>query len=212
MFFDSIVSSLNFLTLHKFSNFTRNPVKVAVIDFHDSFTFNLVHYLEEAGAEVIVMKDGSVSNEQLRDVDRIILSPGPGLPAQKINLLTVIDDFHESKPILGVCLGMQGIAAYFGNKLYNLDTVIHGQSSEMVVNSNSPLFRGLPAAFQVARYHSWAVTVSDDSDLKVDGVTDEGIVMSFYHKKYPVYGVQFHPESILTEHGKDIIVNFLKNQ
>ena len=187
-------------------------MKVAVIDFHDSFTFNLVHYLEEAGAEVVVMKDGSVSNEQLRNVDRIILSPGPGLPAQKTNLLSVIDEFHASKPMLGVCLGMQGIAAYFGNKLYNLDTVAHGQSSEMFIQSNSPLFKGLPETFQVARYHSWAVTISDDSDLKVDGVTDEGVVMSFYHKKYPVYGVQFHPESILTEHGKDIIVNFLKNQ
>lgn len=198
--------------MHKFSNFTRNPVKVAVIDFHDSFTFNLVHYLEEAGAEVIVIKDGNVSNEQLLEVDRIILSPGPGLPTQKKNLLSVVADFHTSKPILGVCLGMQGIAEFFGNKLYNLDNVTHGQSSEMYVKSNSPLFRGLPLAFQVARYHSWAVTVSDDSDLTVDGVTDEGIVMSFYHKKYPLYGVQFHPESILTEHGKDIIVNFLRNQ
>ncbi len=187
-------------------------MKVAVIDFHDSFTFNLVHYLEEAGAEVIVIKDGNVSNEQLLEVDRIILSPGPGLPAQKKNLLSVVADFHTLKPILGVCLGMQGIAEFFGNKLYNLDSVTHGQSSEMIVKPSSPLFFGLPAAFQVARYHSWAVKIADDSDLTVDGVTDEGVVMSFYHKKYPVYGVQFHPESILTEHGKDIIVNFLQNK
>lgn len=195
--------------MHKFSNFTRIQVKVTVIDFHDSFTFNLVHYLEAIGAEVIVMKDGALNQVELNVSDKIILSPGPGLPEEKQSLYRILDAFHKTKPILGVCLGMQGIASFFGAKLYNLPNVCHGFSSEIQICGNSPLYNGMPNVFSVARYHSWAVEIEGETNLIVDAVTKDGLVMSFHHNELPVFGVQYHPESILSEYGKKILENFL---
>ena len=195
--------------MHKFSNFTRIQVKVTVIDFHDSFTFNLVHYLEAIGAEVIVMKDGALNQVELNVSDKIILSPGPGLPEEKQNLYTTLEAFHQTKPILGVCLGMQGIASFFGAKLYNLPNVCHGFSSEIQIFGDSPLYNDVPSPLSVARYHSWAVDLAEDTNLTVDAVTSDGIIMSFHHIELPIFGVQYHPESILTQYGKKILENFL---
>lgn len=184
-------------------------MRVAVIDFHDSFTFNLVHYLENEGAEVNVFTDGGVDLSKLYLFDRIVLSPGPGLPKETKQLVEVIDHFYRLKPMLGVCLGMQGIAEYFGGTLVNLPVCYHGFSSVVNVLNPSPIFKGLPVSFNVARYHSWAVKEENNASFVIDARTEDGILMSIRHREFPVFGLQFHPESILTDFGKEIIHNFI---
>ena len=186
--------------------------KVIVIDNYDSFTYNLVHYIEGIlGNEVTVRRNDQIQLEDLKEFDYIVLSPGPGLPADAGLLEPIIQRYYASKKILGVCLGMQAIAEVFGGKLINLETPFHGVSSEIFIDIKDKLYRGIPKHFLVGRYHSWAISSkSPPKDFIITSTTSDGTIMSFTHINFPVFGVQFHPESILTEYGKEIIANFLE--
>ena len=182
--------------------------KVAIVDNYDSFTYNLVHYLEELGAEVTVMLNDQIIDDVLDQADGILLSPGPGLPQQAGDLMRVLEKYTPSKPMLGVCLGMQALGAYFGAELVNLKTVFHGVASTINVLHPSPLFDGLAKTIEVGRYHSWVVKNCPDMWC-ISSKDSAGNNMSFQHNDLPLYGVQFHPESILTPDGKQILNNWL---
>ncbi|WP_396151126.1 anthranilate synthase component II [Flavobacterium sp.] len=186
--------------------------KVVIIDNYDSFTYNLVHYLEDLNCQVTVYRNDEFELKELEKFDKILLSPGPGLPSDAGLLKQVITTYSNSKSILGVCLGLQAIAEIFGGKLLNLNKVHHGKSSEITIVSEDELFNGLPKNIQVGRYHSWVM----DPDLipevlEVTSVDEEQQIMSIKHKHLDVKGVQFHPESILTPFGKEILTNWVEN-
>lgn len=186
-------------------------MKILVFDNYDSFTYNLVQYLEKTGnAGVDVFRNDKISLEAINAYDKILLSPGPGLPSEAGILLEVIKRYAPAKSILGVCLGQQAIGEVFGGKLVNLESVYHGVATEMEVVKEDILFKGLPKKFKAGRYHSWVVDEKKfPNDLEITCVDERGYVMGLRHKKYDVRGVQFHPESILTEHGLEIIRNWL---
>ena len=186
--------------------------KVLVLDNYDSFTYNLVHYIEALNFEVDVFRNDEISIEAVDAYNIIILSPGPGLPKDAGILLEVIKTYAPTKKILGVCLGMQAIAEVFGGKLENLTHVFHGVASQLtVLDKSDKLFETLPTQFEIGRYHSWVVSQNNfPSELKITAVEENKQIMALRHTKYNLYGVQFHPESILTEYGKEIIANFLK--
>lgn len=186
--------------------------KVLVLDNYDSFTYNLVHYIEALNFEVDVFRNDEISIEAVGAYNIIILSPGPGLPKDAGILLDVIKTYAPTKKILGVCLGMQAIAEVFGGKLENLSHVFHGVASQLsVLDISDQLFKNLPPQFEVGRYHSWVVAQNNfPSELKITAVEENHQIMALRHNTYNLYGVQFHPESILTQHGKAIIANFLK--
>jgi anthranilate synthase component 2 len=186
--------------------------QILIIDNYDSFTYNLVHYVEAiSSSRVTVFRNDEISLEAIDQYDTIILSPGPGLPADAGIIHEVIRAYGPTKKILGVCLGMQAIGEVYGGQLTNLEEVFHGVATPIeVLDKTDPLFLNLPTSFNVGRYHSWVI--SKDNFPEVLSITSEeehGQIMSLKHKDYNVYGVQFHPESILTEHGKTIIKNFL---
>ena len=184
--------------------------KVLVIDNYDSFTYNLVHYLEDLDCEVTVIYTVAISIEEVGLFDKILLSPGPGIPDEAGILKTVIARYAPYKSIFGVCLGMQAIAEVFGGRLINLNKLFHGVATEVaIVGEDSFLFEGLPSHFEVGRYHSWAVARPLPDDLIVTSVDEEGLVMSLRHKNYDVRGVQYHPESVLTSLGKQILSNWV---
>ncbi len=184
--------------------------KVLVIDNYDSFTYNLVHYLEDLDCEVTVKYNDAISIEEVGLFDKILLSPGPGIPDEAGILKTVIARYAPYKSIFGVCLGMQAIAEVFGGRLINLNKLFHGVATEVaIVGEDSFLFEGLPSHFEVGRYHSWAVARPLPDDLIVTSVDEEGLVMSLRHKNYDVRGVQYHPESVLTSLGKQILSNWV---
>lgn len=186
--------------------------KVLVLDNYDSFTYNLVHYIEAIlGDDVAVFRNNEITIAQVADYSTIILSPGPGLPKDAGILLELIKEYAPTKKILGVCLGMQAIAEAFGGGLENLNQVFHGIATKInVLDKNDKLFLNLPSQFNVGRYHSWVVSKNQfPSSLIITSVDDDNQIMSVRHKNYNVYGVQFHPESILSEHGKKILTNFL---
>lgn len=184
-------------------------MKVLLVDFYDSFTYNLSHYLEALGAEVIVLKNDKINLGELPDFDRLVFSPGPGLPSEKLNFYPLLDRFVGEKKILGVCLGMQGIAEYLGSELYNMDQVRHGISELIEVDVNSVLFKNCQKRLSVGLYHSWAVKKIEGTGLKVTATSNDKTIMAFENSEKGIYGVQFHPESILTENGKKILFNFL---
>ena len=184
-------------------------MKVLLIDNFDSFTFNLFHYLEAEGAEVTVLRNDEIEMESVPKFDKIVFSPGPGLPAQAGKMMEVIGNFHTLIPMLGVCLGMQALGEFFGGSLYNLSEVKHGKSERCELITESKLFAKIPTSFQVGLYHSWAVDIDHASSLKALAYSENQVLMSFEHVVFPLFGVQFHPESILTEHGKQLIRNFL---
>lgn len=190
--------------------------KVLVIDNYDSFTYNLVHILRELGLdnELEVHRNDKISVDYVDGFEKILLSPGPGLPKDAGIMPEVIKRYASSKSILGVCLGHQGIAESFGGKLFNLPTVFHGVATETkLTREQDMLFNGLPDHFNVCRYHSWAVTPGGlPESLKVTAVDDEGNIMAIKHAEYKVRGVQFHPESIMTEHGIQMMDNWIKEQ
>lgn len=184
--------------------------KVLVIDNYDSFTYNLVHYLEDLDCEVTVKYNDAISIEEVGLFDKILLSPGPGIPDEAGILKTVIARYAPYKSIFGVCLGMQAIAEVFGGRLINLNKLFHGVATEVaIVGEDSFLFEGLPSHFEVGRYHSWAVARPLPDDLIVTSVDEQGLVMSLRHKNYDVRGVQYHPESVLTSLGKQILSNWV---
>ncbi len=195
----------------------RYDMKILVFDNYDSFTYNLVHLVQQITHEPVdVFRNDMIKLEKVKDYDKIILSPGPGIPVEAGLLLPLIKEYASSKSILGVCLGHQAIGEAFGGKLVNLETVYHGVATGVEVGSResgvrSPLFQGLPDRIDVGRYHSWIL--SDEGfpeDLEVTARDDNNYIMALQHKNYDVQGVQFHPESVLTTDGEKIMRNWLK--
>ncbi len=186
-------------------------IKIALIDHNDSFTFNIVDLLHKIGGNkttVISYKDLIVKN--LVEFDKIILSPGPCLPNDYPKTLEIIRAFYKTKPILGICLGHQIICAYFGATLYNLKEVVHGINKKMYVLEKEVVFKNIPNLTEVGLYHSWAVSTKNlPEEIKILAVTQDKIIMSIKHVEYPIYGIQFHPESFLTTCGKIILNNFI---
>lgn len=185
-------------------------MKTVIIDNYDSFTFNLAHLLKELGAEVDVVRNDQFELPALEQYDKIVLSPGPGIPSEAGLLLDVIRAYAGRKPILGVCLGHQAIGEVFGAKLENLAEVYHGVATDCEHFSNDPIFNGMPRHFEVGRYHSWVVSKDGLPDcLEVTATSPDGNIMALRHKRYPVHGIQFHPESVLTHLGRQIVGNWL---
>ena len=185
---------------------------ILVIDNYDSFTFNLVHLLNETGNEATVWRNDKFDLAEVDAFDKILLSPGPGIPSEAGLLQQVIKTYSPTKSILGICLGMQAIAEVFGGSIYNLSKPVHGRATTInVLDPEEDLFYNCPAEFKVGRYHSWAVNSQHlPSALKVTAADSAGVIMALSHTGLNVRGVQFHPESILTEHGKLLIENWLK--
>lgn len=185
-------------------------MKTVIIDNYDSFTFNLAHLLKELGAEVGVVRNDQFELPALERYDKIVLSPGPGIPSEAGLLLDVIRAYAGRKPMLGVCLGHQAIGEVFGAKLENLAEVYHGVATDCEHFSNDPIFNGMPRHFEVGRYHSWVVSKDGLPDcLEVTAASPDGNIMALRHKRYPVHGIQFHPESVLTPLGRQIVGNWL---
>ena len=186
--------------------------KVLVIDNYDSFTYNLVHYLEELGAQVTVKRNDQLELEEVAPFEKIVLSPGPGIPDEAGLLKEIIATYAPDKSIFGVCLGQQAIAEVFGGRLINLDEVYHGIATDVKLAKEDVLFYGLPEEFPVGRYHSWVVDPKLPDSLVGTSYDAQGQLMSLRHTTYDVRAVQFHPESILTPHGKKILENWLNNE
>ena len=187
-------------------------MKIVIIDNYDSFTYNLSHLVKELGAEVTVLRNDCFQLADLEAYDKILLSPGPGIPQEAGLLLEVIRTYAGKKPILGVCLGEQAIGEVFGGKLTNLSEVYHGIQSPIRITAPDYLFEGLPEEILVGRYHSWVVDQKGFPDvLEVTAVSQEGYIMAIRHKNFDVRGIQFHPESVLTPDGKRIISNWLNH-
>lgn len=186
--------------------------KILLIDNYDSFTFNLVHYLESlTDLEIVVVRNDEIDFSKLQEYDSVVISPGPGLPKQAGLLMEFLAAFADKKKILGICLGQQAIAEHFGMKLKNLDEVVHGQAKTIQVLNHSGLFRDIPNKIKVGRYHSWVIdSESISKDFEVSSVDEQGNIMSIQHKTLPIAAVQFHPESILTEYGRDLLENWLR--
>jgi anthranilate synthase component 2 len=188
-------------------------MRVLVFDNYDSFTYNLVHLVEKiAPVKVDVYRNDQIPLEDVKAYDKIILSPGPGIPSEAGSLLPLIREYASSKSILGVCLGHQAIGEAFGGQLVNLTQVYHGVATRCkILNGKSELFSGLPTEIEIGRYHSWIVAKENlPADLQVTAEDDNGYIMALQHKTYDVQGVQFHPESVLTPQGERILKNWLK--
>lgn len=196
------------ITLHKI-----NIMNILLIDNYDSFTYNLSQYLEEEGGddvEVTVWRNDQFGLDDVERFDKIVLSPGPGVPDEAGLLKAVIRRYAPTKSILGVCLGEQAIGEVFGAEIYNLNTVFHGIQSSVRIVASDYIFDNLSDSIKVGRYHSWVVGKEDfPAELEVTAVGDEGQVMALKHRRYDVHGIQFHPESILTPEGRTIIRNFI---
>ena len=186
--------------------------KILVIDNYDSFTYNLVHYLEDLDCEVTVYRNDEFDIDEIAVFDKILLSPGPGIPDEAGLLKEVIRKYGPIKSIFGVCLGQQAIGEVYGGTLSNLDKVYHGVATNVkTVVDDELLFEGLGSEFEVGRYHSWVVDSNLPDLLEATSFDENGQVMSLRHKTYDVRGVQFHPESVLTPNGKKILENWVKN-
>jgi anthranilate synthase component 2 len=189
-------------------------MKLLMVDNYDSFTYNLVQYFAELGAEVEVFRNDEISVAQIeaRRPDRLVISPGPCSPAEAGISVAAIQHFAGKLPILGVCLGHQSIGAALGGKIVRAQRLMHGKTSE-ITTTREGVFSGLPEKFTVNRYHSLAIEKdSCPPDLKVTAWTDDGEIMGVRHQELPIEGVQFHPESILTEHGHAMLKNFLERK
>ena len=200
-------------------HFKSKVLKILVFDNYDSFTYNLVHLVEKITHEKVdVYRNDQIPMEKVKDYDKIILSPGPGIPEEAGLLLPLIKEYASSKSILGVCLGHQAIGQAFGGKLINLSSVFHGVATKIEVRSQesgvrSPLFEGLPDEFEAGRYHSWVVSNENfPGELEITAEDETGMIMGLQHKTYDVQGVQFHPESVLTPMGEAIMRNWLGPQ
>ena len=205
-------------------------MRILVFDNYDSFTYNLVHLVQKiVGGKVDVFRNDQLAMEKVREYDKIILSPGPGIPKEAGMLLPLIREYAPSKSILGVCLGHQAIGEAFGGTLLNLTTVYHGVATKIMSNQkeqkngktvkknsplslhDSPLFKGLPSEIEVGRYHSWIVSEEGfPEELEITARDEQGYIMGLQHQKYDVQGVQFHPESVLTPDGETILRNWLE--
>ena len=187
-------------------------MKILILDNYDSFTYNLVHMVEKiTGNYPAVFRNDEISIEDVNNYDVIMLSPGPGIPDEAGILKDVIKTYAGVKPIFGVCLGLQAITEVFGGKIINLDNVFHGVATEMkVTDKNATIFKDVPETFLAARYHSWAAT--DDhfpEEIQVTARDEDGLIQAIEHKIFPISAVQFHPESILTDVGEQLVRNFI---
>jgi anthranilate synthase component 2 len=185
--------------------------KIIIIDNYDSFTYNLVHYLEDLNTEVTVFRNDEFDIDELQKFDKIVLSPGPGVPKEAGLLLEVIRTYAKTKSILGICLGQQAIAEVFGGSLINLEKVHHGVASTItIIAPDDPLFHNLEKTIEVGRYHSWVVNpINFPEVLEITSIDSNNQIMSLRHRNFDVRGVQFHPESLLTPNGKQILENWL---
>jgi len=189
--------------------------KILILDNYDSFTYNIAHYVDEnPNYKAVVIRNDAISLEEINEFDTIILSPGPGLPKDAGIMNALVKKYASTKKILGICLGMQAIGEVFGGQLKNMEKVYHGIASSInITKKNSIIYKNLPNSFKVGRYHSWVIDQKNLPDsLKITAQTKQNEIMSLKHKEYAVFGVQYHPESILTEHGKQLIANFLNYQ
>lgn len=188
-------------------------MKIVIIDNYDSFTYNLAHLVRKLGADVTVYRNDQFTLPQLQAFDKIILSPGPGIPSEAGLLLDVIRAYAGKKPMLGVCLGHQAIGEVFGAELTNLSQVYHGVATEGTQFGNDYIFHGLDKHITMGRYHSWVVDRTDfPACLEVTAVSDDGQIMGLRHRDYDIHGIQFHPESVLTPEGPTIVNNWLKGE
>lgn len=183
--------------------------RVLVIDNYDSFTYNLVHYLEDLGCEVEVKRNDQLSLEEVADFDNLVLSPGPGIPEEAGLLKTIIKKYAKTKKIFGVCLGQQAIGEVFGGKLINLDKVYHGVATQISIAADDPIYKGMPNEITVGRYHSWVVDPKLPKELIATAFDENGQLMSLRHRTHNITAVQFHPESVLTPLGKQLLKNWL---
>ncbi len=189
--------------------------KIIIIDNYDSFTYNLVHLVEKiTNEDVLVMRNDEVDFDALDSCERIILSPGPGLPKDAGLMPEVIRRYAGQKPLLGVCLGHQAVSEFLGARLYNLERVMHGIATPISITERGVvLYRGVPDGIAVGRYHSWAVDESSlPNDVHVTSRDESGCVMSIESKSRQLFGVQYHPESILSQFGEDVLSNFIRYQ
>jgi anthranilate synthase component 2 len=184
--------------------------KILMIDNYDSFTYNLVHYLEDLDCEVIVKRNDQLSLEDVDAFENIVLSPGPGIPDEAGLLKSIISTYAGSKRIFGVCLGQQAIAEVFGGSLTNLEQVYHGVATPIKITADDYIFDGLPSEIVVGRYHSWVVHPNLPDCLEATSFDANGQIMSLRHREFDIRAVQFHPESVLTPQGKEILRNWVK--
>lgn len=187
-------------------------MNVLLIDHHDSFTYNIIELLRSfKNLKFEVINYADLNTEKIKQFDKLIVSPGPSLPKDYVATKKIIKTFYKTKPILGICLGHQAISQVFNAKLENLSQVRHGVEQEIIISNHQTLFKNVPVNIIVGLYHSWIVSTTDfPEELEITSLSDDGIIMSLKHKKYPVYGIQFHPESFLTKDGKTILKNFLE--
>lgn len=187
--------------------------KILVIDNYDSFVYNIVHYLRELGEEVTVKRNDQFELNEILEYDKIVLSPGPGIPSEAGKLLEVIqfnNQLENCVPMLGICLGHQAIAEVFGGTLRNLSQVYHGIASKINVDPDTRLYQNFESKLTVGRYHSWVADIESAPLLKANAWDQESNVMSLEHIEKPIWGIQYHPESILTDHGIELLQNWLK--
>lgn len=188
-------------------------MRILLIDNYDSFTYNLAQLLEESRlCDFEIKKNDKITLNYANKFDKIMLSPGPGIPSEAGNMMQIIDYFYKTKPIFGVCLGMQAIAEYFGGTIYNMKQVFHGRKLSIKVNNNDDIFKSLNHEIEVGLYHSWAVKNKNiPSDLTITAISKQDVIMGLSHKIYDIKGVQFHPESYMTKDGNKIINNWLRS-
>ena len=185
-------------------------MSIVIIDHQDSFTYNIVELLRKIGKDADVISIHQLNMDELSDYDYLILSPGPGFPEDYKKTFQILDTYHTQKKILGICLGHQIIASYFGAKLQNMSKVIHGQPKQVFTTPNAQLFRRLPKSFKVGLYHSWIVSQDDfPLVLQITAQTEKQEIMALSHNEFPIFGVQFHPESYISEYGSQILTNFI---
>lgn len=189
-------------------------MKILLIDNYDSFTYNLVHYIQSIdGTHTEVFRNDKINLDDIEQYDKIVLSPGPGIPDEAGILKAAIKSYAGKKPIFGVCLGLQAITEVFGGKIYNMSKVYHGLATPMkVIDTSDILFKNIPEVFNAGRYHSWSAERSSfPKELKITAEDEFGEIMALSHRELDIYAVQFHPESVLTERGKQIVENFIKS-
>ncbi|OOH88035.1 anthranilate synthase component II [Pasteurellaceae bacterium 15-036681] len=183
-----------------------------IIDNHDSFTFNLVDLLRKIGVEMQVVSVEDLDLDQVEQFSHIMISPGPDVPRAYPQLFAMLERYHQTKSILGVCLGHQTICEFFGGELYNLKQVRHGWQRPLIQQQPNPLFKGLPNSFNIGLYHSWAILQNslENTPLVATATCDDNVLMAMKHRDLKIYGVQFHPESFITEYGEQILRNWLE--
>lgn len=188
-------------------------MKILVLDNYDSFVYNLVYILKDLGNEVDVFRNDKIDLEGVKEYDKILLSPGPGIPEEAGILIPIIKEYAATKSIFGVCLGHQAIGEAFGAKLHNMGEVLHGVTTKCIItDQNEVLFKGIPKEIEVCRYHSWTVVPETmPADLKITAIDEKGYVMAEAHSKYDVRGVQFHPEAYLTQFGVQMVKNWVES-